>query len=156
MRKIVLLTSALALTFTGSTLNATAETTGASATTTSIATPQPPALNTDDVTAQTNCSGTINGHPAGWICEYGVTFGSWASGRGHNFLVGTDHRVWNQIQHDDGSWSAWASLGGGSVVTNVAFLRYSTGLLIMAQGQPDLMCRWITYATADWGAWHTC
>jgi hypothetical protein len=108
-----------------------------------------------DLSAQTICSDTINGHPAEYICEYGVTHSSWPNGRGHNFLIGTNYAVYNQIQYDNGTWSPWTSLGGAarSGVYTVATSSSITAEVIGTDG--NWWCKTLPYG-GSWGGWHRC
>jgi hypothetical protein len=106
------------------------------------------------VSAQSTCSGSINGHTANWICEYGITTDTWPSGRGHNFLIGTNYSVYNQIQYDSGAYSAWASLGG-QAFSFVDSATTSTYIRIrVIGGDGALWCRRLPYG-GSWTIWYT-
>ncbi|MFR9793714.1 hypothetical protein ACL07V_34455 [Streptomyces sp. MB22_4] len=47
-----------------------------------------------------------------YICEYGVTVTRFADGTKQEFVVGTDHAVWTNWSHTDGSWNGWLSMEG--------------------------------------------
>ncbi|MFD1146463.1 hypothetical protein [Saccharothrix hoggarensis] len=104
---------------------------------------------------QTTCSGTINGRAANWICEYGVTYAVWPSGRGHNFLIGTNYAVYNQIQYDNGTWSAWASLGGTARSGVYAVTTASSITVEVIGTDGNWWCRTLPYG-GSWGAWRRC
>ena len=109
----------------------------------------------EDVSSQSVCSGYIGGHNAAWICEYGVTYAEWWSGRDHRFLVGTNNAVYNQLQYDNGTYSPWRSLGG-QVFSGITAYSYSTFIEIEAIGGDGfLWCRALPYG-GSWGSWHRC
>jgi hypothetical protein len=107
--------------------------------------------------ADTVCSRVIGGHLANYICEFGVTYARWGDGsnRGHNFLIGTNYQVYNQVQYDDGSWSSWQTLGGqatSGVYVDASAL-YIYAKVIGTNGL--LYCKNLRY-TGSWSNWYVC
>ncbi|MET9662835.1 hypothetical protein [Streptomyces sp. NPDC006510] len=45
------------------------------------------------------------------ICEYGVSFYTFANGTRQEFAIGTDRAVWTRWNDTAGNWTVWTSMG---------------------------------------------
>jgi hypothetical protein len=123
-----------------------------------IARPQGISSPKSNAVANTICSDVFNGQLANYICEYGVTFAKWNDGsnRGHNFLIGTNYQVYNQLQYPNGTWSTWNTLGG-QARSGVTSYAYSTYIVIKVVGtNGGHYCKSVYYSVGSWSNWYAC